>query len=74
VLRCLAKHPADRFASAADLGAALRAIVPGSDWDLARARAWWRDRHTASDEIAVDAPPESTITIDLDNRAAEAAS
>jgi serine/threonine-protein kinase len=74
VLRCLAKRPADRFASAAELGTALRAVAPGNDWDLARARAWWRERDTASDEIATEAPPESMIMIDLNDRATESTS
>jgi hypothetical protein len=43
VLRCLAKHPAERFPSAADLERALAACAAASDWDAERAEAWWRE-------------------------------
>jgi hypothetical protein len=42
VLRCLAKAPADRFASADDLRAALLAAAPAlGGWSADDRRAWW---------------------------------
>jgi serine/threonine-protein kinase len=42
VLRCLAKRPAERFPSAADLERALAACAAAGDWDADRAESWWR--------------------------------
>ncbi|MFN8648246.1 MAG: serine/threonine-protein kinase [Gemmatimonadales bacterium] len=44
VLACLAKRPADRPASAAELARRLAAAVGPEPWSQERARAWW-DRH-----------------------------
>ncbi len=68
ILRCLAKTPAERFASAAELAAALRAL-PAGDWSDARAREWWRELHRrgADAKIASEAATE-TITVDLGGR------
>lgn len=41
VLRCLAKRPAGRFASAADLRDALGRVPLRSPWTESRARDWW---------------------------------
>ncbi|MFO0745951.1 MAG: serine/threonine-protein kinase [Myxococcota bacterium] len=41
VLRCLAKKPADRFADAEALAAALRAVPLADAWTRERAQAWW---------------------------------
>jgi serine/threonine-protein kinase len=43
VLRCLAKSPAERFASAHELERALASCAAGGDWDVDRARVWWRE-------------------------------
>lgn len=43
VLSCLAKDPADRPASAADLSRLLAASLPGEPWSAARATAWWQE-------------------------------
>jgi serine/threonine-protein kinase len=41
LLRCLAKKPADRPASAAEVARAL-AEIPGEKWDEEQARRWWQ--------------------------------
>ncbi|UCC82789.1 MAG: serine/threonine protein kinase [Gemmatimonadota bacterium] len=41
VMRCLEKHPGDRFQAAAELDAALRAIRFQHPWTHERAREWW---------------------------------
>jgi hypothetical protein len=73
ILKCLEKRPSDRYASAAVLGDALRALPADSLWDRASARAWWQQRE--ADAGADAAPGETTtetITIDLGNRGAAA--
>jgi eukaryotic-like serine/threonine-protein kinase len=44
VIQCLAKDPSARFASAAELAAALRRCAAASQWDAAQAAAWWANR------------------------------
>ena len=43
VLRCLAKDPEDRPASAAELGGALAACADAGTWTDGEAAAWWAD-------------------------------
>ncbi|MEO5768308.1 MAG: serine/threonine-protein kinase [Polyangia bacterium] len=44
VLRCLAKSPVDRYATAAELERGLAACAAADTWSADRARAWWK-RH-----------------------------
>ena len=66
VMRCLDKQPADRFATATELGEALRAL-PNGGWTDAKARQWWHERRGDHDGAAPSSSP-STLTIDLDTR------
>jgi serine/threonine-protein kinase len=43
VLRCLAKHPDHRFASAEQLGEALASCRAATQWDPSAAAAWWQE-------------------------------
>ncbi len=66
ILRCLAKSPAERFASALDLRTHLRS-VPVTGWDDAAARRWWeafRGAHVAT----ASAMPALRISVDLVER------
>ena len=71
ILRCLAKRPDERFASAAALVDAIRELPPLADWDDAEAHRWWRDFRASDVPPAVDAQPTMTITVDLGHRSAE---
>jgi eukaryotic-like serine/threonine-protein kinase len=67
ILRCLAKQPAERYASMIELRAALLA-VPGSDWTVTRAREWWREQAAIQQERADAAEPATmTMRIDLEH-------
>jgi serine/threonine-protein kinase len=71
ILRCLAKRPDERFASAAALVDAIRELPPLADWDDAEAQRWWRDFRASDVPRADDAQPTMTITVDLGHRSAE---
>ena len=44
ILRCLAKRPEERYATAGALRAALSELTDANRWDEAQAAAWWRER------------------------------
>jgi len=73
VMRCLAKDPASRYASARDMAAALRAIPTGRDWSERDAGVWWNDyRRLEEETFEVCQLPTRTIPVDLGRRAATA--
>jgi len=70
VMRCLAKSPDARFASARALADALQALPTTNDWDDAEAARWWRDWRAREQATAAAAHvPTQTITVDLGQRA-----
>jgi eukaryotic-like serine/threonine-protein kinase len=69
LLRCLAKQPADRYASAAALADALEALSPAADWPRADATTWWAElRRSQEVDTAATTTPTLTITVDLGSR------
>jgi serine/threonine-protein kinase len=68
ILRCLAKDPAARYASASALADALAAIPRAPDWSLAEARRWWRELREREEAPPSAAAPTLTITVNLGDR------
>jgi serine/threonine-protein kinase len=48
VLRCLSKHPADRYPDAEALDQALAACPAAREWDMQKAARWWHEFEKAS--------------------------
>ncbi|MDB4954281.1 MAG: serine/threonine kinase [Myxococcales bacterium] len=71
LLRCLAKHPADRPESAGELAQLLRSVPPSGRWSDAEAVTWWA-KFTRADEPS-STSQTTTITIDLEQREVEPA-
>jgi hypothetical protein len=67
LMTCLAKRPADRYASAAALADALEALPPAADWSKAEAALWW-EQFRRTQPGAVSAEPTLTVTVDLGSR------
>ena len=75
VLRCLAKEPAARYATARDLCAALDACVDARLWSEEHATAWWSEHGPL---LSVERPASElgaapTMVIDLQHRGSAAA-
>jgi eukaryotic-like serine/threonine-protein kinase len=71
ILRCLAKQPKDRPASAAELAALLRAIPPSENWSEEDANRWWTEFE--KDPKRPGKSDVATITVDLAQRSLERA-
>jgi serine/threonine-protein kinase len=67
ILRCLAKSPAERPASAQQLSDELRALGALPDWDETRAAAWWSELEPDS-SIDASASPAMTMPVDYIHR------
>jgi serine/threonine-protein kinase len=69
LMKCLRKQPGERFATAAEMAAALRALPMQRDWDLPDAQAWWREFRTRETEKRSNGRTSTmTITVDLGGR------
>ncbi len=70
IMRCLEKEPEQRFASAAELADALRALPPSEDWTRDDARRWWREYASKRKaEVVLSQQATREITVDLKQRA-----
>jgi serine/threonine protein kinase len=77
VMRCLAKNPADRPQTAAELSAALARCVPAADWTVERRTDWWTQHRQSTLQPAHAARADSstmerTVKIDFEERMAQA--
>jgi eukaryotic-like serine/threonine-protein kinase len=74
ILRCLAKEPERRPASAMELARLLRNVAGAEVWGCERAAAWWRERAPALIVAAKarrakgSTPGPRTIAVDLEQR------
>jgi serine/threonine-protein kinase len=68
LMKCLAKAPAERYATARELRDALRALAV-TDWDDAAARKWWAELRGLERRAmsAIDVPT-MTISVDIGQR------
>jgi serine/threonine-protein kinase len=65
LLRCLAKPPAARPESAAELARMLRAVPLGDAWPEARATTWWEEFRKTEAATPTAAEATRTVTIDI---------
>ena len=69
VMKCLAKSPDDRFASAAALAETLLALAPTADWTEADAATWWRSfRPVTTADTETESTMSVTMTVDFVRR------
>ena len=52
IMKCVARRPEDRFASIVELGQALRALPPSTEWTETEAERWWETYRANTDERA----------------------
>jgi serine/threonine-protein kinase len=64
VLRCLAKSPAERYATAAELERALAGCADAGEWRADRAQAWWQLHGGAPAPAREDDGRGRTVEID----------
>jgi serine/threonine-protein kinase len=70
IMKCLAKEPSERHASAAALADELRRVPAAKAWTDGMARGWWqRHAETHQAALAASSTPTLTITVNLESAA-----
>jgi eukaryotic-like serine/threonine-protein kinase len=67
LMKCLAKKPEERFGTAIEMAAAIRALPAAKDWDVPDAHLWWRE-FQAQEQCVTGELSTMTITVDLGRR------